>query len=350
MDLKEIRDNIDTIDSKILFLLYERMEQAVLARRFKTETQDTEREGEILAGLEKRADGLINPTFIRDLYKQIMKESRKLQDNGFKIIGFQGEHGANSEIASWEWDDSVVPAPCRKFSDIFKGVQGGCFDFGIIPVENTLGGVVGQVNDLLINSPLPIVGAVELTVHHCLLTLPGTNHREIRRVYSHPQALAQCREFLERNSLEPVNWYDTAGAARMLMEDRPPASAAIATRFAAQLYNLEIIKEQIEDHASNKTRFLILSGKEMEADGSKCSITFSTEHRSGTLFQVLKLFADTGLNLTRIESFPAGLGSFNFFLDFLGSDKDPKVIKALGEVEKTSNNYRLMGCYHEKKC
>ena len=176
-------------------------------------------------------------------------------------------------------------------------------------MENTLGGVVGEANQLLINTDLKVAGAVELPIHHCLLVLPGTDHREIRAVYSHPQALAQCRHFLARNNLEPVQYHDAAGSAKMLAEMAPKASAAIASKLSAKLYNLEIVKEDIDDLDRNMTRFLVLSKEESGETGDKCSVIFSTEHKAGTLFSVLEVFAREDINLTRIESVPDEKGN-----------------------------------------
>ena len=183
----------------------------------------------------------------------------------------------------------------------------------------------------------------------CLLALPGTDHREIRTVYSHPQALAQSRQFLSRNKLDPVQYYDTAGAANMLAEERPKGSAAIASKLCAKLYHLEIVKEDIEDLERNMTRFLVLSNEESKEEGDKCSVIFSTEHKAGTLFRVLEVFAKDGINLTRIESIPHEPGDYAFFLDFIGSDKEDKIIKALDKAKKITTNFKMMGCYKERK-
>ena len=216
-------------------------------------------------------------------------------------------------------------------------------------MENTLGGVVSQVNQLILDTDLYVTGAIELSIHHCLLGLPGADHRELRAVYSHYQALEQCHHFLIRNKLEPVPYYDTAGAAKMLAEKAPKATAVIASDLCAELYNLEIIKENIEDFSRNKTRFLVFAKEENKTAGSKCSIVFSTEHKAGTLFRVLEVFARESLNLTRIESLPNQLGSFVFFLDFEGSREDANVVKALEEVKKITTRFRLMGFYDEFK-
>ena len=349
MNLKEIRKNIDVLDSKMLKLLNDRMEQVLRAKKFKSQIEDREREKKLLDRIRRNSTGLINAEFIERIYTEIIKESKHLQQKDYKLIAFQGEHGAYGEAASREWNSGLIPMPCGEFAEVFEGVTSGLYDYGIVPVENTLGGVVGQVNELLIHTDLNVVGAVELPIHLCLLTLPGTDHREIRAVYSHPQALAQCRHFLARNKLEPVQYYDTAGAAKMLAEKRPKGSAAIASKLSAQLYDLEIIKENIEDLDRNMTRFLVLSKEENREEGNKCSIIFSTEHKAGTLFRVLEVFARENINLTRIESIPIEPGNYAFFLDFMGSNKHESVVKALGEAEEITSNLKLMGCYKERK-
>jgi len=347
MNLQDVRNKIDRMDFQILKLLNMRMELALRSKKFKEKEEDLTREVDVLENIRMNAHDLIAPEFCEKLFKEIITESKKLQRMDYKLIGFQGEHGAYSEVASRVWNDDTVPMPCTEFTEVFEGVESGLYDYGIVPVENTLGGVVSRVNELLINTDLFVVGAVNLSIHHCLLALPGTDHRELRVVYSHSQALEQCHQFLVRNKLEHVPYYDTAGAAKMLLEESPKASAAIASNLSAELYNLEIIKENIEDLSTNMTRFFVISKEEIGTDGDKCSIIFTTEHKAGTLFKVLEVFAKARLNLTRIESIPNRQGSFAFFLDFMGSKKEERVVKALEEVEKIINNFRLIGCYEE---
>ena len=349
MSLEEIRKKIDYLDSRILRLLNERMELGLMAKKFKPKIEDNEREKALLDRIRSNSTVLINAGFMEKLYVEIINQSKNIQQKDYQLISFQGEHGAYGEVASREWNRDLIPVPCSEFGGVFDGVKSGLYDFGIVPVENTLGGVVGQVNELLIKTDLYVVGAVEIPINLCLLALPGTDHREIHAVYSHPQALAQARHFLARNKLEPVQYYDTAGAAKMLMEERPKASAAIASKLSAELYDLEIIKEDIQDLDRNVTRFLVLSSKESKGEGDKCSIIFSTEHKAGTLFRVLEVFAKGDINLTRIESVPDEPGDYAFFLDFIGSNKDDKVLKALEEVENITTKFRLMGCYEERR-
>jgi len=349
MSLMEIRKKIDFIDSKMLKLLNDRMELVLMAKKFKSQIEDRQREKEVFERIRKNLTGLINADFIEKIYTEIIKESKALQRQDYKLIAFQGEHGAYGDVASRAWDSDLVPVPCSQFAEVFEGVKSGLFDFGIVPVENTLGGSVEQVNHLLINTDLNVVGAVELPIHLCLLALPGTDHREIRNVYSHPQAIAQSRQFLSRNKLDPVQYYDTAGAARMLAEERPKGSAAIASKLCAELYHLEIIKEDIEDLERNMTRFLVVSREENKEEGDKCSVVFSTEHKAGTLFRVLEEFAQENINLTRIESIPNEPGNYAFFVDFMGASKDENVVKALEKVKGITTHFRLIGCYMERK-
>ena len=245
----------------------------------------------------------------------------------------------------------MVSISCKEFSEVFKGVNSGIYDFGIVPVENTLGGIVGEVNDIMFKTDLHIVGAVDLKIHHALMTLHDIDHREIKTVYSHPQALAQCREFLIRNKLEPSPFYDTAGAARWLTEKQPKGSAVIASKLAGDLYNLKIVKENIEDHEVNRTRFLILAKEAISKDmaGEKCSIVFSTKDKAGVLYEILNIFAEKNINLTRIESVPSRPGEYAFFVDFIGSSSDKPVSEVINQVKTRTSNFRFLGCYSEKK-
>jgi prephenate dehydratase/chorismate mutase len=349
MSLTETRRKIDLLDSDLLKLLNRRMELALVARRFKEEIEDGRREEEVLNRARQNASGLIHPEFIERIFVEMIRESKNVQRKDFRLIAFQGEHGAYGEVASKEWNSRLVPLPCPEFADVFEGVHSELYDYGIVPVENTLGGSVAQVNQLLIHTELHVVGAVGMPIHLCLLALRGTNHREIRSVYSHPQALSQCRRFLQRNNLEAVPYYDTAGAAKMLAEERPKGAAAIADRSCAGLYGLEVMKENVEDLGSNLTRFLVLSKDPNEEEGNKCSVTFSTQHKAGTLFRVLEVFAGKNINLTRIESIPGDPGTYVFFLDFEGSDREPCVREAIEEAKGVTTSLKLMGCYRERK-
>jgi len=350
MNLEDLRKDIDGLDARILSLLNERMEKAILTRRFKNGVVDTGREAAVLDRVRRSSRCLLDPEFSVGLYKSIIEESKALQSKGLLTIGFQGEHGAYSEAAARAWSPSAATIPCREFVDVFDAVESGLFDYGIVPVENTLGGLIGPVNSILIYTGLRIVAAVDLAVSHCLLCAPGTDHRDIRTAISHSQALAQCRRFLARNKIDPEPFYDTAGAAREIAQTRPKDVAAIASRFAAELYDLDILKENIQDAENNRTRFFVLSRDGAGAGGSKGSAVFSAEgDKAGALYGVLEIFARRGINLTRIESVPDKPGDYAIFIDFEGSDKDERVAEALADAEKSARGFRILGFYDEMR-
>ncbi|MEI6386843.1 MAG: prephenate dehydratase domain-containing protein [Spirochaetota bacterium] len=366
MNLEELRNDIDRIDERLLSLLEERMEKALLARTFKPDgIRDPEREESVLERARRPLRPLVSPDFAGGLWSRIMEESRSIQAERLTTIGFQGAHGAWSEVAARAWSPALATMPCPDFADVFQAVRDGLFDYGIVPVENTLGGLVGQVNSLLVYADLRIVAAIDLPVSHCLLTLPGTDHRDIRQVYSHEQALSQCRGFLSRNRLDPMPYFDTAGAARMIAEERPRAAAALASRFAGELYGLETIKEGVQDAEVNRTRFFVLSRrgevpspafaeaiasqKGLSAPLMKCSVVFNATDKAGGLFGILEIFAKTGINLTRIESVPDKPGDYAIFIDFEGEEDDPKVATAIKASEGIARGFRVLGCYGERR-
>jgi len=350
MKLEKLRKEIDMIDAEILQLLNKRMETTLVAKKLKEKTEDKKREDEVLERIKKKANGVLGQKFSEDLFRRIINESKELQNKEMKLIGFQGEHGAYSEVAAREFDKSSVSIAQHEFADVFDAVTADELDFGIVPVENSLVGSIDQVNNLFIETELRVVGEIKLPIHHCLLSLPDTDYKDIKVVYSHPAALGQCRGIIERNKLEAKPYYDTAGAALMLTRSRPAGAAVIASKLCAELYDLEIIKENIEDNKKNTTRFLVLAKHGVD-NGNKCSIIFSTVHKAGALFRVLKAFSDVGINLTRIESMPIldDPGNYAFLLDFQGSDKDKKVIETLEKVKQETVMFKFLGCYKEAK-
>jgi prephenate dehydratase/chorismate mutase len=347
MDLNDIRKRIDTIDFEILKLLNSRMEFALRTKKFKRGAiADEKRESEVLEYIQKHSQGLIEPEFCKILFLQIITESKRLQRENLRLIGFQGEHGAFSEIAARQFDPSLMYISCNEFREIFEAVDSGLLHYGVVPVETTAGGMIGDVNQLLVETTLEIIGEVKLPIKYCLLAVPETDPREIRVVYSHRSALSHCQNYLSQHDLEGRPYHDSAGAAKMLLRERPKGSAAIASRFAAEFYNLSIIAENIEDQR-NFTRFLILSRDGGQQDGNKCSIVFATEHKAGALFRVLREFADEGINLTRIESMPNrnDPGAYVFFVDFQGSVRDETVQRTLARVKEMTTLCRFLGCY-----
>jgi prephenate dehydratase/chorismate mutase len=347
MKLQEIRRQIDKIDRELLVLLQERMGLALRSKKFKETIADPAREEDMLARIDRMNLDLVERSFQRQLLKTIIKESKRLQEEDRPLVAFQGEHGAYGEVAARKLVPGGAYIPCLEFMDVFRGVEEGYLDLGVVPVENSLEGAVTQVNDLLTTTHLKVIGEVKVSVNHCLLATEATDYREIRLVYSHPQALAQCRSFLLRNKLEPRPFYDTAGAAKMLARENPKAAAAIASALSAELYNLEIIKERIEDGPSNSTRFLLLSKTASENGGDKTSLIFITPHKAGSLYSVLRLFAEANINLTRIASMPLRTepSNYSFFLDFEGSKNDANVSAVLSKMADLTLSLKFLGSY-----
>jgi prephenate dehydratase len=347
MKIEDIYKKIDKIDRELMVLLQERMGWVLRSNKFKQTVSDAASEEEMLTRFERLNLDLMERSFTKQLLKTIIDESRRLQQEDRQLVAFQGEHGAYGEVAARKLLPGGAYIPCMEFIDVFRGVEEGYLDLGVVPVENSLEGAVTQVNELLTTTSLKVIGEAKVAVNHCLLATDVMDYREIRQVYSHPQALAQCREFLMRNKLEPRPYYDTAGAAKMLARENPRAAAAIASALSAELYNLEIIKEGIEDGPSNSTRFLLLSREPFADSGDKTSIIFATAHEAGRLFAVLQLFAEADINLTRIASMPlrSDPDNYSFFLDFEGSDKDENVIRLLNQMEDLTISMKNLGSY-----
>jgi prephenate dehydratase len=347
MKLNEISSKINKIDRELLVLLQERMGLALRSNKFKESSDDAQSEANVLERVNRMNLDLIKSSFSRQLLKTIIDESKRLQGEDRQLVAFQGEHGAYGEVASRKLMPTGAYIPCLEFIDVFRGVEDGHFDLGVVPVENSLEGAVTQVNDLLTTTDLKVIGEVKVVVKHCLLATEATDYREIRVVYSHPQALAQCREFLMRNKLEPRPYYDTAGAAKMLARENPKASAAIASALCGELYDLEIIKEGIEDGPSNSTRFLLLSREASTARRDKTSIIFAVAHEAGQLYGVLQLFAEAKINLTRISSMPlrSDPSNYSFFLDFEGSEEDAHVADVLQKMSQMTISLKNLGSY-----
>lgn len=349
MDLKELRDKIDVIDFQLLKMLDKRMEIALRLKRYKKNILDKTREDEVIEHFKSFPNTLFSKEFSGKILDEIMKESKRVQHRKQKLVGFQGEHGAYSEIAARRFNKEQIYIPHREFKDVLEGVEKGSIDYGIVPVENSLGGAVTQVNDLLIKTDLNVVAEVKLKIGHCLLTLPGVEYKDIKDVYSHPQALSQCRNFLKKEGFESKPFYDTAGSAKMLSESDLRTSAVIANDLCAYLYNLNIIKENVQDDNSNITRFVVFSKEKPEFEGNKTSIIIQTAHTPGSLFSVLKTFAEANINLTRIESvsmIDKGL-NYAFFIDFTADSENTEVQKTLDTIRNQSSMFKILGTYME---
>ncbi|MCH7586904.1 MAG: prephenate dehydratase [Chloroflexi bacterium] len=265
-------------------------------------------------------------------------------------IAFQGERGAYSEAAAIaHYGLDIQTLPCETFADVFQAVVEGISDRGFIPIENSLAGSIHKNFDLLLRHNLYIVAEHYHRINHCLMALPGVNMEQLREVYSHPQALAQCDSFISAmKNVRSIASTDTAGSARWIKEQGMRSAAAIASRRAAEVYGMEILAEGIEDDPANFTRFLALASKpEGSEEESKTSIVITLQHRPGALHQALGIFATRGIDLTKIESRPL-VGrpwEYLFYLDFIGALNHADIKAAISELEDFCSSMRVLGSY-----
>jgi len=264
-------------------------------------------------------------------------------------VAFQGIAGAYSEQAIRQFfGPEVESVPRRGLADIFFAVERHDADYGMLAVENAVAGSVNQSFELLLEHDLRIHAEVILRVRHMLLGLPGTQLSDLKRIRSHPQALAQCQRYLARHGLEPEPAFDTAGSARDLAANPEPGVAAIASELAGELYGLEILDQSIEDFPFNYTRFFILALEDSpRAQRSKTSLVFTTPHRPGALYECLGEFARRGINLAKIESRPRlnRPWQYIFYLDFEGHCQDPECEAAIVGLLRRSSFIKLLGSY-----
>jgi prephenate dehydratase len=265
------------------------------------------------------------------------------------IIAFQGEDGAYSQEAIFEtFGAQTATLSCATFVELFRAVETGAADLGMLPIENSTAGAINQSYDLLLEHDLKITREVIFRVRHALMATPGATLTEIKRVYSHPQALAQCERFIAARGWEPVVAYDTAGAAKQLAASREKGASAIASETAARLYDLQVLARGVEDLANNFTRFFVIGHAEAPRAGkSKTSIVLETRHIPGALYACLGEFASHNLNLTKLESRPDRQRPWHyvFYVDFEGHREDAACRDALnGLVDKTSF-VKVLGSY-----
>lgn len=265
-------------------------------------------------------------------------------------VAFQGERGAYSEAAAVRFfGDETQPIPCISFDRVFEEVEEGKSDYGIVPIENSLAGSIHRNYDLLLRHKLFIVGEVKLKIAHNLIANRGVKLEEIRRVYSHPQALAQCeRSLAQLGAVERVPTYDTAGSVRLIKEEKNLDGAAIASRRAAEIYDMAILLENLEDDPLNYTRFLVLGREEVTpSKPSKTSIVFSIKDVPGSLFKSLSVFALRDINLTKIESRPlrGKPWEYFFYLDFEGSLQEERCRNAINHLREFATFLRVLGSY-----
>ena len=267
-------------------------------------------------------------------------------------VAFQGEPGAYSEQAVFNYFGNIETKPCESFDVVFDSVVSDACEFGLIPIENSLAGSIHQNYDLLLRHDLHIVGEYLLRVQHCLIALPGVIKDDIKKAISHPQALGQCAGYLRSHGIKAEQAYDTAGSVKMLKESGVRDTAAIASRRAAELYEMQIVEDGIEDNPENYTRFLAVSKKAIQPEGeAKTSIVFTLKNQPGSLFKAMSVFALRDIDLTKIESRPlqGKPWEYLFYIDFIGATHEETVRKALDHLSEYALMVRVLGSYPRYK-
>lgn len=353
--LEQIRNKIDGLDEQIQTLISERARCAQLVAEVKKAEDPNatlfyrpEREAQVLQKVMARNTGPLHPEEIARLFREIMSACLALEHP--MKIAFFGPAGTFTQTAALKhFGHSVQTVPLATIDEVFREVEAGAVNYGVVPVENSTEGVVTHTADSFMTSTVRIIGEVQLRIHHHLLVSDGTQATAISRVYSHQQSLAQCRKWLDAHypKAERVAVSSNAEAARRIKGEWH--SAAIAGETAAELYGLKKLHECIEDNPKNTTRFLIIGSEAVPRSGDdKTSIIVSMQkNQSGALYSILEPFKSRGINLTRIESRPSQTDawSYVFFIDFEGHVDDAPVKAALGELEAHVRELKLLGSY-----
>jgi chorismate mutase/prephenate dehydratase len=349
--IQKLRAQIDGVDLEILKLLNRRARVVSRIGRIKQRNKRTVyipgRESEIFKRLVERNDGPFPNDGVRAVFREIVSASRSLE-RSLRVAYFGPEATFTHLAALRQFGNSATHVPRPGIGEVFDAVERGDADYGVVPIENSTEGVVSHTLDLFVESKLTICAEILLPISHDLLSKTG-RLEDVTRIVSHPQALAQCRKWLEKNvpQVPLFEVHSTAGAAKTAAED--PGAAAIASAFAAELYGLKVIQSKIEDQVNNVTRFLVI-GRDMPPTGGNdvTSILFSIKKDEvGALLHVLEPFSRHGVNLTKIESRPMKQKAWEyiFFLDMEGHATDPAVKRALAEVEKKCFFLKVMGSY-----
>jgi len=351
MSLEDLRRKIDETDAEIVRLIAGRIRLAEKVGRAKRkqgkQIEDRGREKQVLENVKRIARGEnVSEEDIAGIYRQIVVASKRIQG---ATVAFQGEIGAYSEEAAFQFfGSSIQLKPCESLEDVFKAVEQDEVQFGVVPAENSLEGSISRVFDLLLDSGLKVCGETELRVVHCLIGVPEARLDSIKRVYSHPQALGQCKSFLRHLDCELIPTYDTAGSVKIIKEKGTADGGAVASARAAEIYGMKILAREIEDNPNNFTRFFILAKHDSPPSGNdKTSIVFSVKHKPGALYEALKVLAIRNINLTKIESRPTRQKpwEYNFYLDFEGHREDKVSREALESLENTALFVKVLGSY-----
>ena len=374
-DLLKLRDEIDIIDNEIVSLYEKRMKIAEGVARYKITTGkkvfDREREVSKLNTLSAKATSEFTKVGIVELFEHIMAVSRKRQYqlltesglvelpelesvNDFVVpnarIVFQGVEGAYSQQAMMEYFGNACDSfHVETWKDAMEAIQNGEADFAVLPIENSTAGIVSENYDLLVEYDNYIVGEQVIQIKHALLGIPDAKLDDITTVYSHPQALMQCSDFLyEHSDWEKISLKNTAVSAKKVMEEKDKTHAAIASTLTAELYGLKVLDDTIANTQNNATRFIIVTNKKIcSKNANNVSVCFEVAHESGSLYHMLSHFIYNNINMTNIQSRPikGKNWEYRFFVDFEGRLEDTGVINALRGIKEEATSMKILGTY-----
>lgn len=348
--LKPLREQIDAIDAQILDLLNRRARIAQEVGHFKAETNAPvlrpEREAQILRSVAQRNPGPLAGADVQTIFREVMSACRALEKR--LIVAYLGPAGTFSEQAVYQqFGRAVEGMPCASIDEVFRAAEAGTADFGVVPVENSTEGAVNRTLDLLLQTTLAISGEVSIAVRHSLMTRIGSMDG-IRRICAHSQALAQCHVWLNQHfpNIERQAVASNGEAARLASED--PTVAAIAGELAGQQYNLQVVNAHVQDDPHNRTRFAVIGRLQTAPSGKdQTSLVLSVPNKAGAVYNLLAPLAKHGVSMTRFESRPARMGTWEyyFYVDVEGHAQDGKVAKALAELKVNAAFFKLLGSY-----
>lgn len=376
MDLLDLRKQIDKIDAQLIPLLLERMEVAKGVAEYKVQrgipVLNEEREKQILDNVAERCGEqgeTIKTIFAatmdasRALQHKIIGGGRELRDlveaaisnkmltaDGVKIA-CQGVEGAYSGKAANKIFPNSSVVFYKQFEDVFEAVNQNKARFGVIPVENSTAGSVHESYDLIMKYKFYIVGEYDLKISHCLCAKEDTKYENVKNVYSHPQALSQCNNFLKNFDFTGINYSNTAAAAKYVSESKKDDIAVICSESAAKEYGLKVLKRNIQNVTNNTTRFVVISKNLVIDDNAdKISLIFALPHRTGSLYRILGRFSMAGLNLTKLESRPVANGEFEYFfyVDIQGCVQDESTLDLLCALSDELPEFSFLGNFHEQ--
>ncbi len=347
--LSKLRASIDSIDAEMLRLLNQRAEVAQKIGHLKSGVAyKPEREAEVLRRVKEKNPGPLPDDTAAFLFREIMSACLALEKP--VRVAHLGPAGTFSEAAAIKhFGHAAEVVSCASIDEVFRRAESGTAGFAVVPVENSTEGAIGKTLDLMLQTPLNVCGEVMLRIHHHLLArLAGADFISIKRVYSHPQSLAQCNQWLAANlpHVERVPASSNAEAARLAQLE--PNTAAIAGEAAAGRYGLQRLAENIEDEPSNTTRFLVLGNQDVEATGrDKTSFAMSAKNQPGAIHELLAPLAVHKVSMTKLESRPSRIANWEyyFFVDIEGHRQDPAVAQALREIEARALHLKIMGSY-----